>query len=220
MHKYRFAHTYRSRIFQPFFPSLFFKMSHMTADLEYFKCDMCGVYMHRDIFCDHRRDCHGRDSTMLKRGECAKLSEELSRETRELLLAKESKVGAAPEASAATHSNSSSSSSGHLKADLVEAAATTSNPDGDKDDVNAKGIDIGHAKEKGGPAASHSSSTGSQCGGCTLISASVSAAELERRQEARTRRAVSDRYQAMLDAKIGALLTEEKKTSLMAFLQS
>lgn len=37
----------------------------MTADLEFFKCDLCLTYFHRDIFCDHRRHCKGAGSTEL-----------------------------------------------------------------------------------------------------------------------------------------------------------
>lgn len=60
-------------------------MSHVTADLEYFKCDVCGVYFHKNIFCDHRRDCTGLNSDALKKSECRTLQEALSRDTRWLL---------------------------------------------------------------------------------------------------------------------------------------
>lgn len=60
-------------------------MTHVTADLEYFKCDVCGVYLHKDIFCDHRRDCKGLNSQELKRSECRALQEDLSAETRRLI---------------------------------------------------------------------------------------------------------------------------------------
>ncbi|RNE95124.1 uncharacterized protein Tco025E_10169 [Trypanosoma conorhini] len=60
-------------------------MSHVTADLEYFKCDMCGVYLHKDIFCDHRRECKGLDSTELKKSECRQIEMELDQETRRRL---------------------------------------------------------------------------------------------------------------------------------------
>lgn len=42
-------------------------MTQVTSDLEYFKCDMCGKYLHRDIFCPHRRECKGADSVELTR---------------------------------------------------------------------------------------------------------------------------------------------------------
>ena len=50
-------------------------MSHATSDLEYFMCDMCRVYVHRDIYCPHRRECKGPNSKELKKGECAKIAE-------------------------------------------------------------------------------------------------------------------------------------------------
>lgn len=171
-------------------------MSHMTADLEYFKCDMCGIYMHRDIYCDHRRDCHGRDSAILKRGECARLTEALGRETRELLLAKESKACATNHVLEPSSSGSSISSRGAAPCD---AAATASGSGGRGAEASLRTADIVVP---------------------TTISASVSAAELERRQEAQTRRAVSDRYQTSLDAKIGAMLTDEKRASLMSLLKA
>ncbi|CCW61112.1 unnamed protein product [Phytomonas sp. EM1] len=60
-------------------------MSHVTADLEYFKCDLCGVYLSKDIFCDHRRECKGTNSKELKRYECHVLQKELDRDTQQLV---------------------------------------------------------------------------------------------------------------------------------------
>lgn len=180
------------------------KMSHMTADLEYFKCDMCGVYMHRDIFCDHRRDCHGRDSAILKRAECAKLTETLSRETRELLLARESEAGATRAANPDGGSGSMLSSRGEDASNGVSAPSRCGSSSVVGSCTDAK-------EESRQPAGSNTLAS---------ISASISAAEAERRQEARTRRAVSDRYQSALDAKIGAMLTDEKRASLMSFLKA
>ncbi|KAF8302833.1 hypothetical protein TcYC6_0046280 [Trypanosoma cruzi] len=57
-------------------------MSHVTADLEYFKCDMCGVYLHKDIFCDHRRECKGLDSKELKKSQCCQIGMALDKEAR------------------------------------------------------------------------------------------------------------------------------------------
>jgi hypothetical protein len=48
-------------------------MSSMTADLEYFKCDLCGTFFHRDIFCPHRRACKGLDSQELTAAQAAGL---------------------------------------------------------------------------------------------------------------------------------------------------
>lgn len=45
-------------------------------------CDMCRVYIHRDIFCPHRRECKGPDSTELKKGEVQKLCAEIDRRYR------------------------------------------------------------------------------------------------------------------------------------------
>jgi hypothetical protein len=42
-------------------------MSQVTADLEYFKCDVCGTFFYRDIFCDHRRHCTGANSGELNK---------------------------------------------------------------------------------------------------------------------------------------------------------
>ncbi|KPA83633.1 hypothetical protein ABB37_01901 [Leptomonas pyrrhocoris] len=206
-------------------------MSHMTADLEYFKCDMCGVYMHRDIFCDHRRDCHGRDSTVLKRGECAKLSDALSRETRELLLAREAEAGAPTRPIDAPILQRSSNGNGNSEAMAADASAGAGQRCREADRVVGEKCEFGSCDQASEAAtateaaatlskAPSSSPSVSRNGDPVKISASVSVAELERRQEARTRRAVSDRYQATLDAKISALLTEEKKSALLSFLNS
>ncbi|EPY39111.1 hypothetical protein AGDE_04818 [Angomonas deanei] len=64
-------------------------MSHVTADLEYFQCDMCAKYLHKDIFCDHRRDCKGLHSTELKRAECKRIEEALGKETRRMAAERE-----------------------------------------------------------------------------------------------------------------------------------
>eukprot|EP00760_Papus_ankaliazontas_P019231 PhM_4_TR17966/c0_g1_i1/m.76689 len=37
-----------------------------TSDMEFLRCDLCFKYLHKDIFCDHRRQCKGLDSTELK----------------------------------------------------------------------------------------------------------------------------------------------------------
>jgi tricorn protease-like protein len=58
------------------------EMSHATSDLEYFMCDMCQVYVHRDIYCNHRRACKGPDSQELKKGECNTLNEEIGKVAR------------------------------------------------------------------------------------------------------------------------------------------
>ena len=57
-----------------------------TSDLEYFMCDMCRVYMHRDIFCDHRRQCKGPDSKELKKHESEAIGKVLDDEQRKQLL--------------------------------------------------------------------------------------------------------------------------------------
>lgn len=202
-------------------------MSHMTADLEYFKCDMCGVYMHRDIFCDHRRDCHGRDSVVLKRGECARLSDALGRETRELLLAKEERAGSSNNFHLETLLTPPNKCSNSLKCATTGTRARSAEGGdvGEASDGESRGA--AKAKEPtsvGEPSAAAAavalSCSSSRTDGPVRMSAAVSAAELERRQEARTRRAVSDRYQASLDAKISAIITEDKRKALMNFLYS
>jgi hypothetical protein len=57
-------------------------MSHATSDLEFFMCDLCRVYVHRDIYCNHRRECKGLDSKELKKGEVNALSEAIGRSCR------------------------------------------------------------------------------------------------------------------------------------------
>lgn len=52
-------------------------MSHATADLEYFMCDMCLTYVHRDIYCPHRRECKGKDSKELKKDEVAAIRRDI-----------------------------------------------------------------------------------------------------------------------------------------------
>ena len=58
-------------------------MAACTADLEYFRCDMCGTYLHMDIFCDHRRACKGKDSKELKKAEAHAISDSIDRASRE-----------------------------------------------------------------------------------------------------------------------------------------
>ena len=60
-------------------------MSHATADLEYFKCDMCGTYMHKEIFCDHRRNCKGKDSVELTKKQAAAVAQLLEADERKKL---------------------------------------------------------------------------------------------------------------------------------------
>lgn len=67
-------------------------MSHVTADLEFFKCDLCSIYFHKDIFCDHRRDCKGLNSQEFKKSECRKWEAQLSENTRRLLEEQDAKV--------------------------------------------------------------------------------------------------------------------------------
>lgn len=57
-----------------------------TADLEFFMCDMCRVYVHRDIFCDHRRACKGPDCQELRKHEAEAIGRELDAEQRRLLV--------------------------------------------------------------------------------------------------------------------------------------
>lgn len=45
-------------------------------------CDMCRVYVHRDIYCNHRRECKGLDSKELKKGEVNALSEAIGKTCR------------------------------------------------------------------------------------------------------------------------------------------
>ncbi|CAJ1005721.1 hypothetical protein Q4I28_001040 [Leishmania naiffi] len=189
-------------------------MSHMTADLEYFKCDLCGVYLHRDIFCDHRRDCHGLGSTQLKRGECQRLAEALGRETRELLLNKDG---------GDMRATSSSRGSAHPQTNV---ACTTTLAAGACKGVEARAESTmdaeGAAVTSSGQALLSSSVSvpSVSAGGVVPISATLSTEAMEKRQEARTRRTVSDRYQAGLDAKLSLLLTEDKKAALLGFLNS
>lgn len=189
-------------------------MSHMTADLEYFKCDMCGVYMHRDIFCDHRRDCHGLGSTQLKRGECQRIAEALGRETRELLLRKDG---------GGMRAVSFSQGSTHAQ---TRAACTTRATAGERKDLEGHAEPIMNAEGAAAassapvPLSSSAAVSSVRASGAVPISATLSTKAMEALQEARTRRAVSDRYQAGVDAKISSLLTEDKKAALLDFLNS
>ncbi|KAK7201490.1 hypothetical protein NESM_000212400 [Novymonas esmeraldas] len=190
-------------------------MSSMTADLEYFKCDMCGVYMHRDIFCDHRRDCHGLGSTQLKRGECRQLADALGRDTREVLLGRRGLH---------TGTNVARAASSNDKRPLGECATAERGEDGAQPAAAAASPHVP------APSALSSSSSSPMLGAAAAaatsspsaaaLSAVVSTEARERRQEARTRRAVADRYQAALDAKVRALLTEDKRAALLQFLDA
>jgi NAD-dependent SIR2 family protein deacetylase len=55
-------------------------MSRCTADLEFLQCDMCQTYFHKDIFCPHRRECKGKDSKELKKGEAEAILKQLDKE--------------------------------------------------------------------------------------------------------------------------------------------
>jgi len=51
-----------------------------TSDMEFMRCDMCYKYLHKDIFCDHRRICKGPDSTELKPQQCKNIQQALNKE--------------------------------------------------------------------------------------------------------------------------------------------
>ena len=55
----------------------------LTADGEFFKCDMCGVYFHMNIFCSHRRQCKGADSQEMKKEQIAETTKQLDKEERD-----------------------------------------------------------------------------------------------------------------------------------------
>eukprot|EP01059_Diplonema_ambulator_P007009 TRINITY_DN16559_c0_g1_i1.p1 TRINITY_DN16559_c0_g1~~TRINITY_DN16559_c0_g1_i1.p1 ORF type:complete len:132 (+),score=45.41 TRINITY_DN16559_c0_g1_i1:52-447(+) len=57
----------------------------LTADGEFFKCDMCGTYFHMNIFCSHRRQCKGLDSQEMKKELIAEVQGELDKGERERL---------------------------------------------------------------------------------------------------------------------------------------
>eukprot|EP01060_Flectonema_neradi_P003394 TRINITY_DN12176_c0_g1_i1.p1 TRINITY_DN12176_c0_g1~~TRINITY_DN12176_c0_g1_i1.p1 ORF type:complete len:150 (+),score=35.18 TRINITY_DN12176_c0_g1_i1:62-451(+) len=55
----------------------------LTADGEFFKCDMCGVYFHMNIFCSHRRQCKGADSQEMKKEQIEEATKQLDKEERD-----------------------------------------------------------------------------------------------------------------------------------------
>ncbi|KAJ9461341.1 hypothetical protein DIPPA_21212 [Diplonema papillatum] len=55
----------------------------LTADGEFFKCDMCGVYFHMNIFCSHRRQCKGLDSQEMKKELIAEVWSDLDKKQRD-----------------------------------------------------------------------------------------------------------------------------------------
>ena len=65
----------------------------LTADLQFFKCDLCGTYFHHEIFCDHRRLCNGPDSKELNRKEADKIAAAM--DTEEARRRAEKRAGAA-----------------------------------------------------------------------------------------------------------------------------
>ena len=68
-------------------PPFVFKQTTMslTADGEFFKCDMCGVYFHMNIFCSHRRQCKGLDSQEMKKELIAEVQGGLDKDGRRCL---------------------------------------------------------------------------------------------------------------------------------------
>jgi hypothetical protein len=62
-------------------------MSHATSDLEFFKCDMCHTYMHKEMYCDHRRACKGKDSVELTKKQAASVAAVLDSSNRKSLVA-------------------------------------------------------------------------------------------------------------------------------------
>lgn len=57
-------------------------MSQMTADLEYLKCDMCGTYFHKEIFCPHRRECKGKDCKEIRKAEAQLINDTIDKQER------------------------------------------------------------------------------------------------------------------------------------------
>eukprot|EP00796_Vickermania_ingenoplastis_P001175 gene1175-692_t len=101
-------------------------MTQVTADLEYFKCDVCGVFLHKDIFCDHRRDCKGLNSQELRRSECRLLEAKLSEETRRLIAKRD--AGSATMTGQEKAQASSSSSPSPALAATAPPPVTTPSP--------------------------------------------------------------------------------------------
>eukprot|EP01065_Artemidia_motanka_P019183 TRINITY_DN2273_c5_g1_i1.p1 TRINITY_DN2273_c5_g1~~TRINITY_DN2273_c5_g1_i1.p1 ORF type:complete len:159 (+),score=54.71 TRINITY_DN2273_c5_g1_i1:60-479(+) len=58
----------------------------LTADGEFFKCDMCGTYFHGNIFCSHRRQCKGPNSQEMKKELVAEVQGQLDKEERARLM--------------------------------------------------------------------------------------------------------------------------------------
>ena len=61
----------------------------LTADGEFFKCDMCGIYLHMNIFCSHRRQCKGLNSKEMKKELIAEVQQDLDKAGRDNLMALE-----------------------------------------------------------------------------------------------------------------------------------
>lgn len=184
-------------------------MSHMTADLEYMKCDMCGVYLHKDIFCDHRRECHGFGSTTLKRSECRQLEAELSLETRKLVMLKDAATALRSEKYCTKLvGQSSTSCSTSLDPGYVAGPVT----EGSREIQNA-GQRIFNTAEVG-------IEGNQQCALSIRSTPQLSTDAVEKRQEAKRRRAVADQYQGVLDAKMNDLLNDARRQSLLDFLNA
>lgn len=172
-------------------------MSHATADLEYFRCDVCGVYLHREIFCNHRRDCKGLGSTELKKGECRALSAMVDLQTRRLVAASGGGSGGC-ETAVVVASSSSSPSTPHASSSSTSSdgagAATTTTP------------------------TTTPTTTATSAAHMNVL---LSTADLERRAEAAVRRRVADAYQAEREREFqDRVLGERRKQELMDFLES
>lgn len=171
-------------------------MSHATADLEYFKCDLCGVYLHKDIFCDHRRDCKGPNSVELKKSECKALERQVDLETRRLI--------AAREASAVGGSSSSSGAADALacgpnRAGTSPSSSSTSEP-------SFPNHCLPGSRDRGA------------ANGTSVL---LSTAQLEKRAQDAVRRRVADAYQTEKEEDlVRRLRSEEQRRKLLDFLES
>lgn len=167
-------------------------MSHVTADLEYFKCDLCNIYLHKDIFCDHRRDCKGLNSQEFKKSECRRWEAELSENTRRLLEERDGKRNN-PAVASVKECKEQKGSVGAEKDDPSLFVASTRKSSG----------------VSGVPRASPPS---------CAIKRHLPVEKIEVRRNERIRRMLVDEYEAAKDKEFEKKYPEEKMKELMDFL--
>lgn len=177
-------------------------MSQVTADLEFFKCDVCGVYLHKDIFCNHRRECKGSESQEISKRECLRIEQQLNDSIRGRL----EQLKAASEGP-------------HVLFDERGSCGAESGAFCVDDASPAGQLDSGGGTEKGRDsecADLPSQSSGLKSGGAKQSGIVQSVFLEERRLSSEVRRRIAEEYQERRVTELNAILSDRKLSDLMA----